>query len=56
VSWWRGLAVGVRWLLALLALFVALYLFGFLVFGCGTDTGSSPQDESAPRTGIDFAG
>jgi hypothetical protein len=56
VAWWRRLPIGVRWILALLALLVALYVFGFLVFGCGTDTGSSPHDEAAPRTGIDFAG
>lgn len=29
-----------RWLLGLLALLVVLYVFGFFLFSCGTDTGT----------------
>jgi hypothetical protein len=29
-----------RWLLGVLAALVLLYLIGFVVFGCGTDTGA----------------
>ena len=53
---WRGLPALVRWILTLLAVLAVLYVFGFLVFGCGTDTGSSPVDEAAARWGLDFAG
>jgi hypothetical protein len=30
----------VRWLVGALAALVLLYLIGFVVFGCGTETGS----------------
>jgi hypothetical protein len=30
----------VRWVLGILALLVALYVFGFFLFSCGTDTGA----------------
>lgn len=34
---WNKLPRWVRWLLGVLAFLVLVYLFGFLVFACGTE-------------------
>jgi hypothetical protein len=40
MAWWRELPAWARWVLGILALLVLLYVFGFFVFSCGTDTGT----------------
>jgi type VI protein secretion system component VasF len=40
MSAWRRLPSWARWALGLLAALVVLYVFGFLLFSCGSDTGS----------------
>jgi hypothetical protein len=39
MSPWRRLPSWARWVLGLLAALVVLYVFGFLLFSCGSDTG-----------------
>jgi hypothetical protein len=45
-----------RWVVAILVALVLLYLIGFVIFGCGTDTGSSPFEEGVRSPGVHFAG
>jgi hypothetical protein len=44
VESWRGLPRWARWVIATLAVLVLLYVFGYIVFGCGTDTAGSPYE------------
>lgn len=44
MSRWRELPGWARWIIAIVVLLVLLYLFGYAVFGCGTDTAGSPYE------------
>ena len=45
---WRRLPAWGRWVLGLLAALIVLYVFGFLLFSCGSDIGT-PITPTEPR-------